>query len=171
MDFLGGLALVLLTLAGYSIGAVIGARDRSPAPRLLDLAAVAVLCIIGLFSRSVLDIGAWTAIGIWMGAGGTVSFLLSSARRTYARTRTSWIGKSGSFLTRCWEGWKGLAIEMGSYQSRILLAFFYFLVVTPFGILVRLFSDPLKTKSLARLSFWEDRSEIRGEVSAAKRQF
>lgn len=171
MDFLGGLALVLLTLAGYSIGAVIGARDRSPAPRLLDLAVVAVLWTIALFSWSVLDIGTWTAIGIWLGAGGTVSLVLSSARRTSTRTRMNRVGGSGSFLTRCLEGWKGFAIEMGSYQSRILLAFFYFLVVSPFGILVRLFSDPLNTKSLAGLSFWKNRSEICGKLRAAKRQF
>lgn len=170
MDFLGGLALVLLTLAGYSIGAVVAARDRSPAPRLLDLAAVTVLWTIALFSWSVLDIGTWTAIGICLGAGGMVSLALSSARRTSVRTRMGRIGESGSFLARCWESWKGFAIELGSYQSRILLAFFYFLVVTPFGIVARVLSDPLKTKSLAGLSFWENRREISGELDAAKRQ-
>ena len=42
MEFLSGPAPVLLTLAGYSSGAVIGGRSREVAPGLLDLGAVAV---------------------------------------------------------------------------------------------------------------------------------
>ena len=33
-------------------------------------------------------------------------------------------------------GWKGFASRMGNYQSRELLALFYFLVAAPFGLAV-----------------------------------
>ena len=46
-------------------------------------------------------------------------------------------------LKRLWNGWKGFARVTGGFQSRILLGLFYFSVVAPFGILVRIFGDPL----------------------------
>ncbi len=172
MDFLSGLALILLTLAGYSIGAVIVARDRSPTPQLLDLAVVVVLWISALFSRPAL--GKWTAIGVWLVAGGLVSFALSSARRNRMPSKAKKAAVSGqesNFLKCLWEGWKGFAAEMGNYQGRLLLAFFYFLVLTPFGVLVRLFSDPLRTKLSTNPSFWDNRTAISDKLDEARRQF
>lgn len=172
MDFLSGLALVLLTLVGYSIAAVIGAKDRLPTPRLLDLAVVVVLWIIALFSRSAL--GKWTAIGVWLVAGGVVSFVLNSARRNKTPSKAKKAAdpsQAGNFLKRLWEGWKGFAAEMGNYQGRILLAFFYFLVITPFGVLVRLFGDPLRTRVSTNPSFWDDRPAVGSELDEARRQF
>lgn len=172
MDFLSGLALVLLGLVGYSIGAVTGAKDRSPTPQLLDLGVVVVLWIIALFSRSTL--GRWVAIGVWLVAGGLVSFALSSARRSKMPSRPQKAAvpdQEGSFLKRLWEGWKGFAAEMGNYQGRILLAYFYFLVVTPFGVLVKLSSDPLRTRFLTNPSFWDDRPATDKGLDEARRQF
>lgn len=172
MDFLSGLALILLTLVGYSIGAVLGAKDRSPAQQLLDLAVVVVLWVSAIFSRSAL--GKWTAIGVWLVAGGLVSFVLSSARRHKMPSKAKKAavpGQEGTLLRRLWEGWKGFATEMGNYQGRMLLAFFYFLVVTPFGVLVRLFSDPLRMRSPTDLSFWDSRPEISNKLDEARRQF
>ena len=172
MEFLSGLALVLLALVGYSIGTVVGAKDRSPTPRLLDLAVVVVMWIIALFSRSAL--GKWTAIGVWLVAGGLVSFVLSSARRNEmpSKAKTAVIpGQEGDLLKRLGEGWKGFAAEMGNYQGRILLAFFYFFVITPFGVLVRLFSDPLRTKFLPKPSFWDNRPATSSGLDEARRQF
>lgn len=172
MDFLGGLALVLLTLVGYSIGAVIGARDRLPTPRLLDLTVVVVLWIVAFFSRPAL--GKWIAIGVWLVAGGLVSLRLSSARRNEMPPKVKKVGlrgKDGNFLKQLWEGWKGFAAEMGNYQGRMLLAYFYFLMITPFGVLVRLFSDPLRTKFSTNSSFWENRPAISSGLDEARRQF
>jgi hypothetical protein len=172
VDFLSGLALVLLTLVGYSIGAVIGAKDRSPTPRLLDLAVVVVLWISALLSRSAL--GKWTAIGVWLVAGGLVSFVLSSVRRNKMPSKAKKAavpGQRGNFLNRLWEGWKDFATEMGNYQGRSLLAFFYFLVVTPFGALVRLSSDPLRTQFSTNPSFWDNRPPTASGLDEARRQF
>lgn len=165
MDFLSGLALVLLTLVGYSIGAIIGARDRVPTPRPLDLATVVVLWAVALLSRSIL--GKWVAIGVWLIASGLVSFVLSGARRNKMRPKAK---KEQSSI---WEGWKDFSAEIGNYQGRVLLAFFYFLVVTPFGLLVRLFNDPLQVKPPSSPSFWENRSALNREnrLDEARSQF
>ena len=170
-DFFSGLALVLLTLVGYSTGAVIGSRDGSVAPKLLDLCIVVVLLIAALTSRTVLD--RWVAIGVWLVIGGLVSLGLNRVRRggMPAKTEKRVPIREGNPLTRLWEGWKDFAADMGNYQSRILLAFFYFLVVTPFGLLVRLLSDPLRIKPSAVNSFWVGRSEVSTELDEARRQF
>jgi hypothetical protein len=172
MDFVSGLALVLLTLVGYSLGAVIGAKDKIPVPRLLDLVVVVVLWIVALLSRPVF--GKWAAIGVWLLVGGAVSVVLSSVRRSTMAARetaTTAAGRMPGLLKRLWNGWKDLAARMGNYQGRVLLAFFYFVVVTPFGVLVRVFSDPLRTRSLTTSSFWEKRSAASGELEEARRQF
>ncbi len=46
-------------------------------------------------------------------------------------------------LRKLWSHWLVLAYKIGQFQSRIVLTFFYFVFVTPFGLGVRLFADPL----------------------------
>ena len=55
-------------------------------------------------------------------------------------------------LSRVWQIWKGVAHAVGTFQARVLLTIFYLLLVLPFGILTRLFSDTLRTKR--RPSHW-----------------
>ena len=172
MDLISKLALVLLTLAGYSMGAVLGSRDKSATPQPLDLGAVVILWIAALVSRA--SLGRWAAVGLWLVAAGLVSFGLTSLRRTKmparsTKAKTPIQGKGA--LKGVWEGWKGFAREMGNYQSRILLAFFYFVVVAPFGVLVRLSGDPLRTKLSTGPSFWVTRAPASTELDEARRQF
>lgn len=172
MDSLSGLALVLLTLTGFSAGAVVGAKDRSPTPRLLDLTVMVVLWIAALLSRSAL--GRWAAVGVWLVAAVLVSFVLSIVRRNKMpskRERVGVVDREGNSLRKLWEGWKGFAAEMGDFQGRILLAFFYVSLITPFGVLVRLLSDPLRIKHPDPPSFWDSHSATSGELGDARRQF
>jgi hypothetical protein len=172
MDFISELALVLLTLAGYSMGAVLGSRDKSATPQPLDLGVIVMLWIAALASRA--SLGRWAAIGLWLIAAGLVSFGLTSLRRNKmpARaTRATISIREGGSLKGIWESWKGFAREMGNYQSRILLTFFYFVAVAPFGLLVRLFGDPLQTKLSTGSSFWITRAPVNTELDEARRQF
>jgi hypothetical protein len=74
-------------------------------------------------------------------------------------------------LKDVWNGWKELTRAMGGFQSRILLGLFYFIIVMPFGILVRAFGDPLELRHRARPST-RRLAQIPTEVSveAARRQ-
>ena len=49
-------------------------------------------------------------------------------------------------LKRAWQTWKKIAHKIGNFQARVLLTIFYAVVVFPFGIAARLFSDPLRIK-------------------------
>ena len=49
-------------------------------------------------------------------------------------------------LKRFWEGWKRFGQWMGDAIARVILTIFYFTIFLPFGLMVRLFSDPLDLK-------------------------
>ena len=82
MNILSWLALIFLTLAGYSAGAVLGSRSRTgghrgdPSPSLLDTAMVVVLWIGGIASR-LAEVKAWSAVGIWLIIALAVAFMLN----------------------------------------------------------------------------------------------
>jgi len=65
-------------------------------------------------------------------------------------------------LSALWRVWLVIAKKIGHLQSFLVLTLFYFIVMMPFALAVRLFSDPLglrETPSWRRLS--------RGRGSAA----
>ena len=49
-------------------------------------------------------------------------------------------------LRRLWNGWKRFGRKIGDFQARVLLTFFYFVVLAPFAIGLRCLADPLRLK-------------------------
>ncbi len=49
-------------------------------------------------------------------------------------------------LRRLWEGWKRVGRKIGDFQARVLLTLFYFVILAPFALGVRLLADPLGLK-------------------------
>jgi hypothetical protein len=82
MDLVSWLALIFLTVSGYSAGAVLGSRTRTdghrddPSPTLLDTMIVVVLWIGAIVSRLV-GIGVWWAVGMWLGIALVVALILN----------------------------------------------------------------------------------------------
>ena len=75
-------------------------------------------------------------------------------------------------LPRLWEGWKSFARAMGEFQSRILLGLFYFFIVTPFGVAVRIFGDPLHFRRVEGSSNWIPRNDTTpANLDETKKQF
>ena len=79
---LSWLALIFLTLTGYSAGAVLGYQTIAPkgksdlSPSLIDMMIVVVLWIGGIISR-VSGLGSWLVVGIWLVLAGIVGFFLN----------------------------------------------------------------------------------------------
>jgi hypothetical protein len=71
-------------------------------------------------------------------------------------------------LKRVWQGWKRLAKAIGTFQARVLLTIFYAALVLPFGVLVRLFSDPLRIRH--RPTNWLAHPDETHDLPWAKRQ-
>ena len=170
MNFLTGIALLLLTAVGYSSGAVWAGGNRKTTPELLDLTMLSILCVLALFTRPFL--GRWLAILVWLAFGFILSAGLTALRaQTYPVISENRLTRLPSSVTRSlWERWKRFSSQMGNYQGRLLLAFFYFIVVLPFGLGVRLLGDPLRVKHV-RNSAWIARPDSTGNIDEVFRQF
>ena len=165
MEFLSGLALVLLTLVGYSSGSVLGAKGRTAVPSILDLIVVVVLWVVALAARSVL--GKWNSIVIWLVIGLCLGAILARVRAaSYSKAEPSDMGKG------VWNAWKGFSQRMGNYQSRVLMAFIYFTVVLPFGLGTTLLGDPMGIKRPSGISNWQPKDlSVSPSTEEARRQF
>jgi hypothetical protein len=77
--------------------------------------------------------------------------------------RTVW-----QFVKSAWQAWTRLAHKIGNFQARVLLTLLYAFLVFPFAMVVRLFSDRLRTKK--RPVCWIDRSEEANDMLWAHKQ-
>ena len=69
-----------------------------------------------------------------------------------------------------WSRWKALAARIGNFQARVMLTLFYFVLVTPLGLIVRYLSDPLQLKPRHGPSFWRDKTLPPPTLEEARRQ-
>lgn len=74
----------------------------------------------------------------------------------------------GRGLKRVWEAWKRLAHKIANFQARVLLTVLYLILVLPFGIAVRLFTDPLRIKKWP--TQWLDHPSETNDMQWAQRQ-
>jgi len=71
-------------------------------------------------------------------------------------------------LKRAWEGWKKIAHKIGNFQARVLLTVFYCVLILPFGVPARLFSDPLRIKK--KPTEWLQHPDEACDLEWARRQ-
>jgi hypothetical protein len=72
---------------------------------------------------------------------------------------------------RLWEHWKVIAHKIGTFQSRVLLNIFYFVILAPFGLGVKLFADPLRMRQQNYSHWLEKESQPAPAWERARRQF
>ncbi|MFI5088967.1 MAG: hypothetical protein ACHP7P_02775 [Terriglobales bacterium] len=72
-------------------------------------------------------------------------------------------------LKRIWAAWKQIAQKIGNFQARVLLTVIYAVLILPFGLAVRLFSDPLRIKR--RPEAWLDHGDDPSTIEWARRQW
>jgi hypothetical protein len=73
-----------------------------------------------------------------------------------------------AMLKRAWNAWKAIAHKIGNFQARVLLTIFYGVLVMPFGLAARLFSDPLRIKR--RPAEWLEHPNEPIDMQWARRQ-
>ncbi len=78
-----------------------------------------------------------------------------------------------SLPRRIWEGWKKIARKIGDFNARVILTVFYFILLMPFAVMVRLFTDPLEIKKNTMKKGWHMKEEKPGvtPMERAARQF
>ena len=62
------------------------------------------------------------------------------------------------FFRRLWEGWKRIARKIGDFNARVILTLFYFILLLPFAMILKLFTDPLGIKKKEHIG-WHNREE------------
>jgi len=177
MNALSSLVLMFMSLAAFSAGAAARAGKRVELkPRLIDLSLIILIWAGAAGAPSVLPMRRWTAIAVWVILAGLTGFAAASLRKLPA-------ARSGaheaprlpvSATKRIWRVWTDFSRRMGGFQSRVLLSFFFFIVVTPFALLVKVFSDPLRIKRGARKSgetYWLPKKEVNAQPDEFRRQF
>jgi len=173
MGWLSWLGLMLLTLVGYSASVVLAARrGDSPKPNMLDLLAIPLAWVTALSLWTVLELNRWMAPVVGLAAGLAFGWMLDRTS-PHARPVQSVMLSEGElpFFKRLTRRWKRFAVQIGDFQSRVILGYFYFTVVLPFGLLVRLAIDPLRLRRPPARSLWIERPAASGEVEDARRQF
>lgn len=78
-----------------------------------------------------------------------------------------------NFLNLLWKKWLKVGHVIGNFQAQVFLTLFYFVFIWPFGIVMRLFADPLKlnySKTGAKTNFgqWKHKKDT---LEVAHRQF
>jgi len=74
-------------------------------------------------------------------------------------------------LHAAWQGWKRIAEKIGHFQARVLWGLLYFVVVAPFAVGVKLFSDPLRIKKRSSTTWWVENPRQTSTLEEAHRQF
>jgi hypothetical protein len=67
-----------------------------------------------------------------------------------------------------WGAWNRLLHVIGNFQARVLLTILYAIIVLPFGLIVRLFTDRLRIKHPP--TAWLDHPDEAMDMDWAKRQ-
>jgi hypothetical protein len=73
-------------------------------------------------------------------------------------------------IRRLWARWKVVAEKIGHFQTRVILSLVYFLVVSPFALLVRISRDPLGLRGVDR-SNWVAKDDVAHDLDAARKQY
>jgi len=55
------------------------------------------------------------------------------------------------FFKKLWAGWKKIALKIGRFNSMLLLSIFYLLIISPLGMIFKIFGwDPLESSQKKR---------------------
>lgn len=71
-------------------------------------------------------------------------------------------------VKRIWAAWKKVAHAIGNFQARVLLTLIYAILILPFGLIVRWFSDSLHIKKRPRC--WFDYPATPNDIEHARHQ-
>jgi len=176
MEPLSYIILILLSLVGYSGGATGRAgKNTDLKPIILDLILVVLIWTAAIYSRLMYDFNKWLMILIWIGISAVVGIAAVSFRRL-PRDIESGQQDSGeippAFFKRLWFRWTGFSKSMGSFQSRILLSFFFFVIISPAALIIKMLGDPLQIKKKKTMdTYWLAKTQTPAELEDYRRQF
>jgi hypothetical protein len=79
-----------------------------------------------------------------------------------------WLCLPGTMKAKLSAGWKKFGHAIGNFNARVLLTVLYGIVIMPFGLVVRCFSDSMHIKK--RPQAWFDHPPLPNTLEEARRQ-
>lgn len=175
MDTLSYIILLLLSLFGYSGGATGRAGKQADLkPDIIDLVIVLIIWAAAIYTRSAHYFNKWLLIITWFSVSTVVGIAVVTFRRQKRIFGTVEEGPERTSITsfrKSWLRWKEFSHRIGSFQSRVLLSLFFFFVVSPLALAVKVLGDPLMIKHITGRSFWLSRKETSEDLEKFRRQF
>lgn len=180
MEVISYIVLVLLCFVGYAAGAVTKAgRSAQLKAEIIDLILVAVVWAGAICSGVALELDKWLVILAWVIISLVIGVLavwprklpqeIASIEKTPGKKEAK--QTSRSLIKRLWGAWQDFFVRVGAFQSRIVLSIIFFIVVSPFALAVRIFSDPLRLKHQGEESHWLPRISAKSDLEQSRRQF
>lgn len=175
MEAISFIALILLPLWAYSGSAVAKAgKNVELRPQVPDLIFVVLIIAWSLYTRMTIDLNKWILILLWMGLSGVTGLVVSvfwklpkRSPQILAKERKN----VTSVLKKWWAVWTDYSRRILDFQSRILLSLVFFLIVAPFTLAARIFSDRLNVKHQQMGSYWQLKKEEPLDIKQYGRQF
>ena len=118
-------------------------------PQIIDLILISIIWAGAIYSRIVLDLNKWLVILLWVILSSLIGILAIWPRKLPEdKTSSNKEPKetSRNLVKKLWQSWGNFSTGMGNFQSRIVLSLFFFTVVSPFALAVKILSDPLRIK-------------------------
>jgi len=69
-----------------------------------------------------------------------------------------------------WARWKIIAEKIGHFQTMLILSLVYFVVVSPFALVVRFLKDPLRIRKIEE-SNWTEKGSLDHTIETARKQY
>ena len=176
MEVLSFVVLILLSLVGYSAGAAGRAgKNTDLKPTIMDLMLVAFIWVGAIYTRLVYDFNKWLLILVWVAVSAVLGLVAVSFRRLSRKipsTQEDPDEVPSAFFKRLWHRWTGFSKRMGSFQSRIILSFFFFVLISPAALIIKVLGDPLRIKKIEGAdSHWLAKTPSSQELEDFRRQF
>ena len=176
---------LLLVMLAVSAGAVLGTgredacHGRNLSPRLVD-AVLIVFCWAGRFITSWQGLSDWLSFAIWIAFGIWTAYAIHRVRRQrqgqesreqgahYSSYSPRLASREASHPISRLREW---TIAVGGFQTRLILAALYYVLLMPFGLTVGLWSDPLRLHTKPNGTSWVPRPCDDSNLNESRRQF
>jgi len=170
MGFLSVIAQILLTIVGYSLGALAAGKRKVVIPALVDIAALTA--IVAAVYAIPHGLSGWIVKITGIAAGFGLGLLLTLMRRRgFPEADTAQVAAAAGTLKRIRVGMQAFGMRMGNYTSRVMLAVFYLVLIGPFAILTRLLKNPIKTTGKQGSAVWRKREKTDSDIQSLSSQF
>ena len=175
MEIISFVVLILLSLVGYSVGAV-GKAGKSVQlkPQVIDLILISCIWAGAILSRIALDLNKWFVVLVWIMLSILIA-IIAVWRRKLPEEKAPSKARSKATpqypLKKLWQSWGSFSRRIGEFQNKIVMSLFFFIVISPFALAVKIFSDPLRIRYRGTESHWLPKIETENSLEQFKRQF